>query len=423
MVCGALLALLALWPSQVRASDAAGQLQKHWSGGSLAQGVGELRAMTIHAPRDAEARLALGVAQMARTFETLAQGLRRHGVDARAVASVFGVDIGLALHNPDPQGIDARGVRLLLVNFVRDLDEARTTLAGVTDPDVKIVLNVASLRLDLDADGRADPEPTAAQRQAFLTAMLGMPGRDAPTDESGALAWGEFVIGIDLADARWLEGYANLIAAPVDFLLAHDLEAFTNTIGHRFFPKAGFPLQRTETADNADKQFTGADTLFADAIAAIHTFHGKQIEPQRRLRTRARLLDVIALSRETMALIAQESDDDHEWLPNPRQTNRFADGLNDFAMTQTRIDGWLAVLKTTEDVLEGRLLLPHWRFKQGVDVKAFFEGREPLDVVLLLTGSGALPYLRDGPVLDNARLEALGRPFGGNFFLFAVWFN
>ena len=40
-----------------------------------------------------------------------------------------------------------------------------------------------------------------------------------------------------------------------------------------------------------------------------------------------------------------------------------------------------------------------------------------------ITGPAALPYLEDGPVSTSEDWNAMVESFGGNFGIFAVWFN
>lgn len=69
------------------------------------------------------------------------------------------------------------------------------------------------------------------------------------------------------------------------------------------------------------------------------------------------------------------------------------------------------------------MLVPHWRFTQGFDLKAFFETSERTDLVLLLTGQGALPYLKDGPIADAESFAEANRVFGNDLFNYSLWFN
>ena len=46
----------------------------------------------------------------------------------------------------------------------------------------------------------------------------------------------------------------------------------------------------------------------------------------------------------------------------------------------------------TETVLDGKLLVPHWRFKQGFDLKAYFDTATRTDLVMQRTGLDAVPF-------------------------------
>ncbi|UXN72261.1 hypothetical protein N8D56_12735 [Devosia sp. A8/3-2] len=42
---------------------------------------------------------------------------------------------------------------------------------------------------------------------------------------------------------------------------------------------------------------------------------------------------------------------------------------------------------------------------------------------MLMTGSGALPYLKDGPIADGRSFAEANRVFGTNWLNYAFWFN
>lgn len=417
-VAAAALTCLAL---PAHAGEGERTLQRHWTGGTMAVGVTQLTALAARNPRDQEARYALGVAQLVRAVEKLGQAMYRHGLNPmEATRDLIPAPVLPTALNPTPEKLDAVTLRAILDTMVTDLDTAKTTLEGVTSPTVKLRLDVAALRLDINADGVADAPPTEAEISAFMQQMYGQrPPREVLQEMTAQPPAKPLPITFDRADALWMRGYANLTAAPLDFFLAHDFNPLVDATFHRLFPRASLPLQRPAKAMNADGGMTGADTLIADAIAAVHLFKGPVIAPERRARTRTRLLEVITLSRQTFAAAAQERDNDREWLPNPRQTSAF-EGLT---VTTERASAWMDALDLAEDVLNGKQLVPHWRFKQGFDLKAYFEGAEDFDLVLLLTGSGALPYLRDGPKLDMDRAQRINDAFGADFFAFAFWFN
>jgi len=76
-----------------------------------------------------------------------------------------------------------------------------------------------------------------------------------------------------------------------------------------------------------------------------------------------------------------------------------------------------------DKVLDGALLVPHWRFKQGFDLKAYFTTAKRTDLVMLLTGADALPYIKDGPVAAATDFRAVQAAFGNDWLGYAFWFN
>ncbi len=91
-----------------------------------------------------------------------------------------------------------------------------------------------------------------------------------------------------------------------------------------------------------------------------------------------------------------------------------------------------------EDLLEGRKLIPFWRdydqtlfgtrgdvpaTGRGVNMKRFFEEPTRFDLVLLVQGTAALPYLEQGDLSRPETWNNLTRVFQGQFFGFAIWFN
>jgi hypothetical protein len=144
------------------------------------------------------------------------------------------------------------------------------------------------------------------------------------------------------------------------------------------------------------------------------------IEPERMKRVRLHLIKVVELSRENWKAIMAETDDEEEWLPSPKQKNVAVSAMQ---VTDSVVTGWLSVLDTFEQVLEGKLLLGHWRFTKGIDLKAVFEEPRTLDLILWMTGQAAVPYLKDGPTISSGSVNEFQRVFGGNFLGFAFWFN
>ena len=106
----------------------------------------------------------------------------------------------------------------------------RQTVAKVGDTPVILPLDLASIRLDLDGDGKASDYET-------LGAMMqGMAGASA-IPASAPLA-----VDFDTADIYWLRGYSSFIAAFAQLLLSNDFNQSFDKTFHLYFPKAGLPL-------------------------------------------------------------------------------------------------------------------------------------------------------------------------------------
>ena len=214
----------------------------------------------------------------------------------------------------------------------------------------------------------------------------------------------------------WLRGYTHLISAFLEFALAYDWRETYDAAAHLFFAGA---RPSTALAAPANAMF-GRDDRIADVIALIHLIHWPVAEPQLLVVAREHLKSVITLSRESWKEILAETDDDREWILSPRQKNVAFSGPQ---VTQERVDGWLRALDAFEEVLDGRKLVPHWRFARGIDFNAIFASPRPFDLVLWITGHAAIPYLKEGPTMSREDWAQWERVFGGQFMLFAVWFN
>jgi hypothetical protein len=144
---------------------------------------------------------------------------------------------------------------------------------------------------------------------------------------------------------------------------------------------------------------------------------------------------VIALSRESWKRINLETDNDHEWLPNPKQTSVIGAMSVPLEMQQQ----WMACLNEAELILQGRKLLPFWRGSQssgfafdgsftpnpelGINLRKVFTEPTDFDLVLWLQGSGFEPYLEAGPQTDPNFWRETSDVFRGQFLMFAFWFN
>jgi hypothetical protein len=129
---------------------------------------------------------------------------------------------------------------------------------------------------------------------------------------------------------------------------------------------------------------------------------------------------MIACSRLCWQRVLAETDDDHEWLPSPKQT-----GPGGTKVTQQQIDGWIKVLDELDAILAGKKLLPHWRVKNGtgINVAKLVASPPKLDLILFIQGSALVPYFEEGTVSDLTAWRTLMQPFGPGFVRFALWSN
>ena len=379
---------------------------------------------------DAEARFGLGLIELVEAAEGFAQALHRYGLaspETGAMGPVIAVPVPV---NPNPDPLDYDKVRDVLEALVTKLDEATADfLAAGESGDYVVLIDPVRIRIDANGDGVAEAGETIGQ--LFLRG-LGIPdaantrpttppprnGRSQAPDASGADAAPGMSVGFDRADAIWLAGYSQVLAAQADFLLAHDFSTFVDATFHRLFPRAGLPMQ-DYVAGGSLVLDPDTDTAIADFIAAIHTLNWPVAEPDRLKRVLQRARSVIDYSRRNWDAILAETDDDRELVPNPSQTAIVPDA----EVTEEIVAAWRETLDVAEQILEGELLVPHWRFQRGSNLRTYFETATRTDLVMLLTGYGALPYIEDGPVANADSFAAANRVFGNDILGYVFWFN
>lgn len=389
-------------------SSATVLVQEYLGSGLIGEADEQLLALTAATANNADAQLGLGLVRSARAFEKLAQSLYRVGFASKAVGYQSLVDLPAPIpYNPNPDPITYDEFRAILTTYIADLEAADKVLKGVGERSAKLSVDLSAARIDWNGDGRLGPEDG-----------LGLAISDI--DENGNAK--PFVVGFDTADAKWLRGYCNLLMAVTKAWLSHDFSETWNYSFRLLFPRA---VSTMSAADSEQGQKllgverAQADDL-ADLITLVHTLRWPVRDKARWGEVRDHLRMVIALNRETWALIGKEADDDHEWLPGPRQKSGV---LPSFNVTEERVQAWLGLLSDFESVLNGKLLIPHWRFAKGVDAAKLFDEPQPFDLVLWVTGPAALPYLSDGPVMTGDEWNQLLAIFEGNFAAYAFYFN
>lgn len=387
--------------------------EKYLLAGKTVEGEKALAQRLKEAPEDDQARFGLGVVQFLQTFEHLGQSLYKYGLRTERA---FGPRAVPALADVMPQNhrsekISYQNLRDVVQTWVDDLTKAEATLAQVKTETFKLPLHVALIKLDLTGLGK----PVNA---AFLLQRLGQP---MPANAAENL-----VIGFDRGDVHWLRGYCHFLAAWGELLLAVDGKEEFEATAHLFFEHVDSPHTFLQEEDRRLDNRQWFDTArISDALAFLHLLRLPMKEPARCKAALEHLEALVGQAREMWKHILAETGDDHEWIPNPRQT-----GVMGVKVTQEMVDTWLATLEEAEAVLRGKRLLPFWRgtqFDRGVNLRRVFTEPQTFDPFLWFQGTAATPYLEKGPLTRFSTPEFMRRingTFGGFGFVgFAFWFN
>jgi hypothetical protein len=386
--------------------------------GRLKDGAVAMEQALAQQPGDQQARFSLGITQTLLAVEHLMQSLYRHGF-GEPLRRLPGANI-LVPHNPEPQQIDYARLRAIVQTFGEQLDVARATLAAMGPDDTKVPLHIGMIRLDLNGNGKGEDDPVLWRWTAVAN-----PFEQPDMDEAR-----EFVIAFDRADAYWLQGYCDLIAALADFILAYDERELFERTAQLFFPDVDTPYRFLIGGPGMFYELDGVEIM--DAIATIHLINFPLEQPERMRSSLERLQRMLARSRECWRTLEAETDDDREWIPNPRQTSVIGrGGGGDGGGTGMRITpemaaGWSEFLDEAEAILAGRKLVPLWRGADrelGVNFHRVFTEPQPFDLVLWLQGSAAKPYLEKGELTTGEIWSRLQDAYGGNFIGYAFWFN
>ncbi len=349
-------------------------------------------------------------------LETLGQGLHRHDFESPRSFMVPLMQLPIPA-NPNPEPLTYEQFRKILENFRDGMARSAKTLGTVPDSaDIGIEVDLARLGIDLNEDGNIAPDESAL---AIMAAIAASSGAQPPDMANPSL-----VFRFDRADGYWLQGYANFLMAQADFWLAHDFKLAFDQSFQMLFPKAKLPMQDTLVPlDDGMGSMFGSEWRIADFVSFVHLINWPVVEPARSKAARAELLEMIRLSLEDWKAIRAETDNDREWLPGPHQAG--ANQLTGLDVTETEVQAWHAALQMAEDLLEGRKLLPHFRFAdKGINMKRFFDEPQTFDLVLSITGPGVVPFLEKGPMLTSEEWSALQEQFNRTGFMtFALWAN
>ena len=294
-----------------------------------------------------------------------------------------------------------------LFNNLRDsMKKANATLAGINETAFIVELNLTLARMDIDGDGIVAPDEMILTK---LGGVLGLPAQPA--------AGQDIIVRFDSADAVWLKGYTHLLIGMLDILMAYDWHPVWNQCAHVVFLNPDpVPPIAPFTSNSQSEMFS----QWADLIAGVHDMRLELVDPEGFPNAQKEFKAMIVCSRICWQRVLAETDNDHEWLPSPRQT-----GPAGTKITQAQVDGWMKVLDELDAILAGQKLLPHWRAKNGtgINVTKLVASPPRLDLILFVQGSAFVPYFEEGTVSDRSAWRTLMEPFGPGFARFAIWSN
>jgi hypothetical protein len=374
--------------------------EKYLVNHNLADSEKQLALCLAKSPQDDSLRFALGAAQFLRGLERLGQNLYHFGLREQPLLGQFLPIVRLPVGgNPQPEMLTYEKARQIIATWVADFERAEATLAAIKDPAVALPLELNLIKLDISGDG--------IRQVSLVTLVAGMMSRDVPHD---------LLVRFDRADVAWLRGYCHLLAALGDVILAHDGRELFEHSAQVFFTNVESPYTFLGPIKGEDRGMFGD---LPDLIALVHLIHLSVVEPARMQAALGHIEHMLACSREMWRWALAETDNDHEWIPNPKQKS--AVGLT---VTQQMIDSWLTFLDEAESIFQGKRLVPFWRNStKGVNLRRVFTEPRTFDLVLWVQGAAAAPYLEDGPKTRTEVWDRLFRTFEGDLFLFAAWFN
>jgi hypothetical protein len=384
-------------------------VEKYLIEGNLADGETALLAEINKHPKDDQLRLSLGSLQFLQAVEKLSQAQYRYGLGSgtfqRGNLPPF-QSLSLTT-NPNPEALSYEKARDVAKSFLHDLSKAEATLAEISAPNVKLPLHFGMIRLDFNGDGQAKEDETLWKLYSGLDSTKNISPEDAK----------EFTIIFDRGDVHWLRGYCHLLMGASEIYLAHDTKETFECTAQLFYNKVESPYKFLHEAN--PKLHAHDDIL--DAIALIHLIHWPVAESERMMAALHHFEAVTQQSKESWKWIMAETDDDHEWLPNPKQTGV----IPKVHVTTEMVDTWLSLMDQTAKILAGERLISFWRGNEGlgVNVRKMFTDPKTFDLVIFLQGPGAAPYLQKGDMTEVGTLAKLQRAFGNQFPGFVIWFN
>ena len=400
----ALAAGLLLLSQPAMAQDFSAQFAEQGIAGTVTA----LSAIEDPTPSD---RFALGGAFFLRGIEAAFQERYRTGL----------TDIGVGIPglytvlepNPAPEPFTPDVIARLFTQIGADMDLAQEVLSPISSDDaVAVTLDLNQIWFDINANGTRDAG------EDLLPVMVPLFVRPWQVEDTLAqldAAGGAPTIAFDTSDAAWLQAYTHVFAGTAEMVLAFDPTEVITTVQSN-----AATITDLRQGPLGTSFVTEDDEAISDLITILLKTLAQQPDPAH---TRAALedfRDVISHNLVFWDRVRAETDNDQEFIPNNSQQSAL--GL----LFPANIDtAWQAVLKDAAMVLEGKLLIPHWRMGDdvGINLNAWLTNPTPVDVIGMLAGTDLAPYVERGPLADAQAMNEVNEATGRNFTLFAFTLN
>ncbi|WP_411892402.1 hypothetical protein [Yoonia sp. SDW83-1] len=315
--------------------------------------------------------------------------------------------------NPNPDPFTPDVITNLFQQIGTSMDQAQQALSPIKDTDdVAVTLDLNQIWFDINANGIRD------ENEDLLPVMVPLfvsRWQVQDTLDAFAAAGGAPTVTFDTSDAAWLQAYTHVFSGTAEMVIAFD-------------PTDIIAKVQTNAATIAELRNGPAPMMFispqdeelADLITIVLGVLEREPDPTH---TRAALDDFRAVISHNLVFwdrVRAETDNDMEFIPNATQDSAlgmlFPDNID---------SAWQAVLTEASMVIEGELLIPHWRTgdQVGINLNKWLENPSALDVIGVIAGSDIAPYMERGPLATGNAMTQFDRVTGGNFALFAFTLN
>lgn len=367
----------------------------------LAATEAQLAALPAPAPED---RFALGGVRFLRGIERALQTRYRLGMSGKTMdVPVLRLDVA---ENPNAEPFYPAAIEEIFAALVQDMASAGAALEPIDEADFGLTLDLADLWFDVNLSGARDPGEGVAEMAA---------GTVLPRQFNRG---GETVlpkVRFDRADADWLAAYTHLISGLSQMVLAYPPAAAIEEVTAA---KARIEEVKGDAPPvNALAHLFGDE---ADLAMIVYLALRQEPNPDHTRAARQHFLTMIALNRGFWTRMAAETDNNAEWIPNPRQTSAL--GLQ---MPDNTGELWQAVLGDAEALLTGEKLMPHWNFGggAGINLRRLLEDPAPVHLAEWVHGMGLLPYAEAGERIGIFNWRNFTRLVRGDSMLYVLLLN